>query len=237
LDLTNVILIPLNCFVSATRHRLSLSSKPIYGNPEEKKEKNLVHLHFGLALPSYIIKSSVFYLAHTDLSISNLLVDPSDGTLLGIIDWEFANTLPPQAVEHYPSFLGNRAEFVKHYERFFDDPTAELEDWRAHYNKQFIDEPTISVFNDRIDLISNFEHLLRYPNERTLRKIADALEALQSVNALSEPLPDLPWLSHLRQKPPPVPTNACSLCGSLLPRMGLLLVSSDADCEGDSTPV
>ena len=62
-------------------------------------------------------------------------------------------------------------------------------------------------------------------------------EALQSVNALSEPLPDLPWPSHLCQKSLPIPKNACSVCGSLLPRMGLLLVSSDADREGDSTPV
>jgi hypothetical protein len=152
---------------------------------------------FGLALPSYIIESSVFYLAHTDLSISNLLVDPSDGTLLRIIDLEFANTLPPQAVEHYPSFLGNRAEFVEHYEGLFDDPTTELEGWRAQYNKQFIDQPAISVFNDRIDAISNFEHLLRYPNERTLTKIADALEVLQSVNAHSPNLYTIYPGSHI----------------------------------------
>ena len=189
------------------QHDLSLLSEPIYGTAEEKKLKSLVHFYMGLVLPNYAIDSIIFYLAHTDLSISNLLVDPSTGDLLGVIDWEFANSLPPQAVEHYPVFLVDRTRFVERYEGFYPDPNAEFDAWRAHYNKQFGDLPETFEFNKRIDAIFNFEQLLRYPNERSLTKIANALEALQSTNALSEPLPDLPWLSHLLQKSPPIPTN------------------------------
>jgi hypothetical protein len=40
-----------------------------------------------------------------------------------------------------------------------------------------------------------------------LSKIVDALEALQSANAISGPLPDLPWLARLRKETPSNPTN------------------------------
>lgn len=189
------------------QHDLSLTSEPIYGTTEEMTLKSLIHFHLGLVLPSYIVDSKNYYLAHTDLSISNLLVDPSTGNLLGVIDWEFANSLPPQAVEHYPGFLANRDLFVQRYEGFYQSPSTELDAWRAHYDKQFADLPETVEFNKRIDAIFNFEHLLRYPNERTLDKIADALEALQSANALTEPLPDLPWLSHLRRNTSSNPAN------------------------------
>jgi len=57
------------------QHDLSLLSEPIYGTAEEMKFKTVVHFYMGLVLPNYAIDSSIFYLAHTDLSISNLLVD------------------------------------------------------------------------------------------------------------------------------------------------------------------
>jgi hypothetical protein len=189
------------------QHDLSLSSEPIHGTAQERRQKTLIHHYMGLILPSYAIETNEFYLTHTDLSISNLLVDPATGDLLGVIDWEFANILPPQSVEHYPVFLADRARFLERYEKFYHDANAEFEAWRTHYNKQFINHPETAELNNRIDTIFNFEYLLRYPNERSLGKIADALEALQSANALSEPLPDLPWLAHLRQKSPPNPTN------------------------------
>ena len=189
------------------QHHLSLLSEPIYGTPEEKIHKTIIHHYFGLVLPSYVIESNKFFMAHTDLSISNVLVDPSTGDLLGVIDWEFANTLPSQAVEHYPVFLADRARFVNRFEEFYDDPNAEFDAWRTHYTKQFTDHPETSEFNSRIDAIYDFENLLRYPNERTLSKIANALEALQAVNALTKPLPDLLWLSHLHQKSSSNPSN------------------------------
>ena len=119
-------------------------------------------------------------------------MSPDDGTFLGIIDREFANILPPQAVEHYPAFLARRSEFVGLYESVYEDPNAELDHWSAHYNKQFGEQSETAVYNDRIDAIIYFESLLRDPNSRTLSKIADSLEALQMANALSEPLPSLP---------------------------------------------
>jgi RIO-like serine/threonine protein kinase len=71
----------------------------------------MAHLYIGTLLPSYVQESQTFYLAHTDLSISNIMVDPTDGSITGLIDWEFANTLSPQAVEHYPGFLCDREYF------------------------------------------------------------------------------------------------------------------------------
>ena len=34
------------------------------------------------------------YFTHTDLHAGNILVDPQDGTIRGIIDWECSATLP-----------------------------------------------------------------------------------------------------------------------------------------------
>jgi Phosphotransferase enzyme family len=165
---------------------------------EERAEVWLAHQHIGSLLPAYAQpspKPGVFYLAHTDLSMNNLLVD-SDGTVTGVIDWEYANTLPPQVVEHYPVFLAKRKEFVENFKDKFDDPNQELDIWRAHYAKQFNDPETVA-FHDRIDTIISFENLLRNIDQRSVAKICEVVKALDAANALYAPLPEYPWNTSL----------------------------------------
>jgi hypothetical protein len=188
------------------QHALSLVAHGISGSHNELSDKWLAHLYLGSLLTSYVQESQNFYIAHTDLNIWNIMVDPSDGTVTGIIDWEFANALPPQAVEHYPSFMVNRDQFVKNYSSIFDDPSAELDNWRSHYAKQF-DDPETVEFNNRIDVIILFEHLLRHLNDRPLMKIMQAVQALQAANALHSPLPKLPWDGHETPQTSTISTN------------------------------
>jgi hypothetical protein len=142
-------------------------------------------------------ESRRFYLAHTDLmNVSNIMVDPSDGTLLGINDWEFANTLPPQTVEQYPGFLAEREQFVTQHHMLFDDASAELDIWRGFYNEQFEDEET-RMFNSGILDMLNFEYLLRHPNDRPIPRILDAVESVVAEKAVVEPLADVPWTNFI----------------------------------------
>ena len=177
-----------------SQHALSLIADGVYDDVESKLTKRSAHFYLASSSAMLYPRIAKFYLAHTDLSLSNLLVDPSDGTLLGIIDWEFANILPPQSIEHYPKFLAERENFVEDGARCFEDVNAELADWRAHYGKQFIDTLETSKLNDRIEEIISFEYLLRHPNDRPLDKIAEAMHALKLANALTSPLPPFPWL-------------------------------------------
>jgi aminoglycoside phosphotransferase (APT) family kinase protein len=175
------------------QHSLSLAASFLGGDVANMSKMWLLHAYMAAILPAYAQPAHKFYLAHTDLSISNIMVDPDTGALTGIIDWEFANTLPLQAVEHYPGFLAEKDAFVESYEDEFDDAGAELEEWRAYYAKQFQDDPEISAFHDHIDAIIAFEYLLRNIDERTVENVAAAVKALKSANALVGPLPRFPW--------------------------------------------
>jgi hypothetical protein len=141
------------------------------------------------------------------------MVDPTNGTITGIIDWEFANTLPPQAVEHYPGFLIDREWFVDMYSDTFDNPNAEFDDWRAYYAKQF-DDPETVQFNSRIDAIAGFEYLIRHLNERPFAKIAEAVNALKTANALTAPLPSPPWETLATPEPATNSTNGTCISTS-----------------------
>jgi len=177
-----------------SQHKLSLYAHPPHGEPEERAAKEIAHCYLGLLLPSYIIPTATsFYLAHTDLSRSNVLVNPDDGTLSGIIDWEFANVLPPQAAEQYPLFLAHKSDFVDFFDDMFEDPAIELENLKAHYAAQFDDAETIE-FNNRIDAIIKFEHLLHFADERTIENIDEVMNELRMANGLNSERPPLPRL-------------------------------------------
>lgn len=175
------------------QHALSLLGSFLSGDRAQKLEMWSLHAYMAAILPSYALETSSFYLAHTDLSIANIMVDPDKGTLTGIIDWEFANTLPLQAAEHYPGFLAEKDGFVEAYKEVYEDAEAELEDWRGHYAKQFRDDQEISAFHDRIDAIIDFENLLRNLDDRTVENVSAAVKALISTNSLVGPLPRFPW--------------------------------------------
>jgi Phosphotransferase enzyme family len=79
-----------------------------------------IHAYLWSLLASYVkpVKYE-FVLAHTDLNSSNLLVDPKTGSVTGIIDWEFACTVPFQAPEHF-SVLLQRDAFMDDLGDVFD---------------------------------------------------------------------------------------------------------------------
>jgi hypothetical protein len=162
------------------QHTFSLISGNMYGSLEEQAEKWMAHHHIASLLPAYVEPTRTFYLAHTDLNGSNIMVDPTDGTVTGIIDWEFANTLPPQAAEHYPAFLASRENFSKTYNDFFDD--FEFDMWRTHYAKQFDDVETLN-YHERIDTIIQFEYLLRHVNDCSFQRISEVVNSLKAANA------------------------------------------------------
>jgi len=172
---------------------ISHTSGLIYGERDEKEELLLAHMFLGLILPQYVQATKTFYLAHTDLSLSNIMVDPSDGTLTGIIDWEFANTLPAQSVEHYPSFLANKERFRRRFCIESEEFAERFEGWRKYYAEQFLDDEETAKYNSRIDVIFMFERLLRDFNDRPKEEIVEVFTALKNSGALNGPLPKLPW--------------------------------------------
>jgi hypothetical protein len=175
------------------QHKLSLAGANLWGDPAHTSEMWLLHAYMAVILPSYVQESQQFYLTHTDLSIASIMVCPTSGKLMGIIDWEFANTLPLQAAEQYPGFLAEKDAFVEEYKEVFEDAGSEFNDWQDHYAKQFQDDPEISALHDRIDVILSFEFLLRNIDERTIDNVSAIFKALKTANALVGPLPRFPW--------------------------------------------
>lgn len=45
-----------------------------------------------------------FYLRHTDLRASNVIIDPTNGSITGVIHWEFVSTSPLKLLKTIPSF-------------------------------------------------------------------------------------------------------------------------------------
>jgi aminoglycoside phosphotransferase (APT) family kinase protein len=165
------------------QHTHSLIAGNMYGSLGDQAEKWMAHHLIASLLPAYVEPTQTFYLAHTDLHTSNIIVDPTDGTQTGIIDWEFANTLPPQAVEHYPTFLTSREKIAKTYHKSFDDIDVEFDMWRAHYAKQFDDVETLN-YHERIDTIIQFEYLLHNGNDCSFERISEVVNSLKAANAL-----------------------------------------------------
>ena len=183
------------------QHRLS-HSHGVDWVAQTNADRWLLHTYIAAILPFYAnSETSHFYLTHTDLSLSNIMVDPETGRLTGIIDWEFAATLPLQAAEHFPKFLRDEEEFVQFYQDDDvdkDDDTesrlrGKFREWKTYYIQQFRDDPEISTLHDRIDAIIAFERLLREPEKRTFELLAATVKSLEKANALNGQLPPFPW--------------------------------------------
>lgn len=122
------------------------------------------------------------------------MVDPSDGTLTGIIDSEFANILPLQAGEHYPGFLADQDRFLKRFGDDSDTTSRRFAKWGEHYARLFQDDlAEVEEFNGRIEAIILFEYLLRHFKDCLKEEIEEAFRALKESGALQGPLPRLPW--------------------------------------------
>ena len=167
------------------------------------RERWNIHAYLGSVLSSYVgDETGEFFLAHTDLDGQNILVD-RNGSITGIIDWEFANTLPFRAAEHYPLLLSLKDEFVELLKDVYENPLAELETWRRIYAEQFVgDSPMIEYLNN-IDEIIAFESILRDNDKATLNNLVTVFRFLQTPGALDQVvgLP-FPWTGATKPQRP-----------------------------------
>jgi aminoglycoside phosphotransferase (APT) family kinase protein len=160
-----------------------------------------IHTYAGSLIPSFVGEDSgKYYLAHTDLDGQNIMVD-EDGSITGIIDWEFASTLPPRDGEHYPKLLANVNKFVRLLDAFYDDPIVELQEMREFYATQFIGDAEMEWYIDNIWSILEFQALLGDDRYATM-DFLETCKFLPSAFALEQFSTQFPWKDSI--PPPPL---------------------------------
>lgn len=179
----------------ASLHHISWShaQRYMYDPENEITERWQVHSYLGSVLASYVgEETGKFYLAHTDLGAQNILVD-DNGNLTGIIDWEFASTLPPRAAEHYPKLLRNESGFAKYTKHVFSDPRSEFREWRQIYAEQFSGDPEMENYLENIDSILAFENILRDNNKATMQHLVETCKFIDSATTFKKIGIPFPW--------------------------------------------
>jgi Ser/Thr protein kinase RdoA (MazF antagonist) len=165
-----------------------------------------IHAYLSSILPSYVkLQTTKFALAHTDLSASNILIDPETGLITGIIDWEFACTVPSQAMEHFPVLL-RKDVFLNQFENVYDDPEAELNEWRAFYAKQFEGDLEMEQYLQNIDAAIAFEDILKDGELATIENLVEECKFLESAETLETMEVPFPWKTPTKHRSPPPPT-------------------------------
>jgi serine/threonine protein kinase len=171
------------------------------GEPEIVREQYKIHQFFCSILPSYVKDDgSRFFLAHTDLSLANIMVD-EHGSITGIIDWEFASTFPFQAAEHYPLFLMDEENFVAATEEIYDNPLSELRDWREFYASQFDGDSAMEEYFENVNITIAFEKMLRDNSEATVENLVDRFKFLESNSTLDQIGLQFPWIKPTTARP------------------------------------
>jgi Phosphotransferase enzyme family len=143
-------------------------------------------------IASYVKPTQAFYLTHTDLHAGNIFVD-AQGKITGIIDWEFASTLPPQAPEHYPSFLANDLGFIDQTSHIYPDAAAELRHWQQFYAQQWEGDAEMQEYFGNISAIVGFEELLRDSEKANVQNVVEKLKLVDSVATLENLQNPFPW--------------------------------------------
>jgi serine/threonine protein kinase len=166
-----------------------------------------VHAYLCSILSSYVEPDvNQFILAHTDLNPSNILVDPQTGAITDIIDWEFACTVPLQAPEHFPLLLRQRV-FTNEFDDVYDDPEAELNEWRSFYAKQFEGDPAMEEYLQNVDAAIAFENILKNNDLATIENLVEKCKFLESAETLETMEVPFPWKSPTKHRFPPPPTT------------------------------
>ena len=175
---------------------------------EDARLRWKIHAYLSSLLPSYVkpVKHE-FFLAHTDLHSSNLLVDPKTGSITGIIDWEFACTVPFQAAEHFPVLL-QRDAFMDDFDGIYDDPETEFNEWRAFYAEQFEADPAMEEYLQNIDVAIVFEDILKESALITVENLVERCKSLISAEALEKTELPFPWKSLTKERSPPPMTKS-----------------------------
>src|SRR5205085_5235795 len=201
----------------ANLHHISWSNaqRYMYDPENEITDRWQVHCYLGSVLASYVgEETGKFYLAHTDLDAQNIIVD-DNGNLTGIIDWEFASTLPPRAAEHYPKLLSNESIFTKYTKDVFSDPQSEFREWRQIYAEQFIGDPETENYLEHIDSTLAFENILRDNRKATMQSLVETCKFIDSATTFKNIGIPFPWKcpttsSVALLSPPSSSTNSIS---------------------------
>jgi serine/threonine protein kinase len=179
----------------ANLHHTSWSNaqRYMYDPENEITERWQVHSYLGSVLASYVgEETGKFYLAHTDLDAQNILVD-ENGDLTGIIDWEFASTLPPRAADHYPKLLSNESVFTQYTKDVFSDPQSEFREWRQIYAEEFLGDPEMENYLEHIDSILAFEDILRDNRKATMQSLVETCKFIDSATTFKNIGIPFPW--------------------------------------------
>ena len=192
-----------------------------------------IHLYLASVLPSYVKpQDGGFFLAHTDLSPSNILLNPQTGSITGIIDWEFACTLPFQATEHFPLLL-RKDFFADHFNDVYDDPEAEIEVWRAFYAEQFHGDEAMQDYLRNIDAAIAFEDILKDNELATVENLVENCKFLKSAETLEKIEIPFPWKTPTKERSPPPSTDTdwtnTSVNGNLEAAVKMEQTSDDDD--------
>ena len=130
----------------------------------------------------------------THLSASKILIYPTSGSTIDVIDWEFASTSPPEVAENYPLLL-HKSKFVNDFEAIFDNTLSELGEWRAFYTKQLDDYETMKDSLRNIDYTISFEELLCDNDKTTIEHLVEVCKFLESPAAIDQVQLPFPWTS------------------------------------------
>ena len=177
-------------------HRTWVKYQKTCSEPEDMLKRWKIHAYIGMMLSSYIPEETGdFILAHTDLSATNILVDEK-GSITGIIDWEFSTTLPFQSAQHYPLLLANEDKFVANFLENFEDPHAELKEWKEFYAKQFDGDSMMEDYLKNIKNAIAFEKILHGKTEVTIENLVEKFKFLESTT-LDEIGLQFPWTKSI----------------------------------------
>ena len=127
---------------------------------EEPILKDLLYYNVDCGLEAFIpflldrkTNNGPFLLSHADFNLQNILVDPSQpGKIVGVIDWDFACTVPVQSFCLFPRSLMFDAGLEEEDE--LDESAAFSKKWRPIYRQALLEA------NERLGLglpVANFE--------------------------------------------------------------------------------
>lgn len=83
-----------------------------------------------------------FYLAHDDLNVQNILIDPEEGRITAIIDWDYACVKPLQSLLSYPESL--RWDLLSPVNPSFEPYQAE---WAQRFRGQWAEALVLAARN------------------------------------------------------------------------------------------
>ena len=125
----------------------------------------------------------------------DLLQESSTGNLHVLYHLKHRNISP---------FLLHKDAFLKQPEEVYNDPEAELNDWREFYAKQFEGDPAMEEYLQNIDAAIAFEDMLKDNELATIENLVEGCNFLESAETLEEIELPFPWKTPTKSPSPPL---------------------------------